>query len=491
MKPTASVIIPTHNAATVLGEQLGALAAQAGAPPFEVLVVLNRCADDSGSAARAFQSQLSLTIVEANEKLSAAYARNVGAACTAAPHLLFCDADDRVGPRWVREMVRAMSDTDADYVGGHPIVDRCNLQNWIYNDFYRETDAEGLNLHYPGLRYPITASFGVTRDAFEAVGGFDESFPGTGHEEIDLTLRLGRSGCRVGIAPEAELLYRPRRTFRGLMKQRRGYAIGGAYSLLKERTPIIPQSPFEETRLLARMVARRILREKQWRPNALAAGALDHWYRYYLTQRLPNDRLSGPEPQPVLDFTVDPMTPVIGGLTFLAPASQAYRHATEGVEPVLVTLVDELLRPGDVFVDHGADIGAVTVCAAVRVGTSGRVIAVEPESRARELIVQNTARHRVADLVSIMSMMDIDTLDGGARVNMARINAARPASARSSPWHERDGWTVWMIDEQARTVTKRRAADDQVKPCTSIALPTSRDEEVEATIDRRHGGSKR
>jgi FkbM family methyltransferase len=240
------------------------------------------------------------------------------------------------------------------------------------------------------------------------------------------------------------------------------------------------------------MVARRIVREKQWRPNALAASALDHWYRYYLTQRLPNDRLSGPEPPPpVLDFTVDPMAPVIGGLTFLAPASQAYRHATQGVEPVLVMLVDELLRPGDVFVDHGADIGAVTVCAASRVGSAGHVIAVEPEPRARELIVLNAARHGVADRVSIMSMMDTDSLDGGARVTMARINAARPASARSSPWHERDGWTVWMIDEQARTVTKRRAADDQVNPSTSIALPASRDEEVEAAIERRHGGSKR
>jgi FkbM family methyltransferase len=240
------------------------------------------------------------------------------------------------------------------------------------------------------------------------------------------------------------------------------------------------------------MVARRILREKQWRPNALAAGALDHWYRYNLAQRLPNDRLSGPDPpEPVLDFTVDPTAPVIGGLTFLAPASQAYRHATEGVEPVLVMLVDELVRPGDVFFDHGAGIGAVTVCAAVRVGSAGHVIAVEPEPRARDLIVQNTARHRVADRVSIVSMMDTDSLDCRARVTMARINTAQPASARSSRWHDRDGWTVWLIDEQVRTVTKRRAADAHANGCTLIALPASRDDEVEAAIERHHGGSKR
>ena len=268
------------------------------------------------------------------------------------------------------------------------------------------------------------------------------------------------------------------------MQQRRGYANGGAYSLFKERTPIVPQSPFEEIRLLARIVGRLVVREKQWRPTALAANALDDWFRYYATQRLPNDRLTGPVPaQPVLDFTVDPTAPVIGGLALLAPVAQAYRHATEGIAPVSLKLVDELLRPGDVFLDYGADIGALTVCAAIRVGTSGRVISVEPEPRARDIIVQNTLRHRVSDRVAIVSMIDAAALDGREDVTMLRINTCHAALARPS-WLDPDLWTVWMVDEQACTATRRRSADARVNGCTLIALPASRDREVEAAIGR-------
>jgi FkbM family methyltransferase len=46
-------------------------------------------------------------------------------------------------------------------------------------------------------------------------------------------------------------------------------------------------------------------------------------------------------------------------------------------------IVDDILRPGDTFIDVGANIGWYTMFAARAVGGSGRVIAVEPEPRAR------------------------------------------------------------------------------------------------------------
>src|SRR5512144_1629305 len=46
-------------------------------------------------------------------------------------------------------------------------------------------------------------------------------------------------------------------------------------------------------------------------------------------------------------------------------------------------IVKDILRPGDTFIDVGANIGWYTLFGARAVGTSGRVIAVEPELRAR------------------------------------------------------------------------------------------------------------
>ena len=57
--------------------------------------------------------------------------------------------------------------------------------------------------------------------------------------------------------------------------------------------------------------------------------------------------------------------------------------------------VRELLRPGDTFVDVGANIGYFSVLAAACTGSSGYVIAFEPEPRNLELLRLNLARNGV------------------------------------------------------------------------------------------------
>jgi FkbM family methyltransferase len=54
-----------------------------------------------------------------------------------------------------------------------------------------------------------------------------------------------------------------------------------------------------------------------------------------------------------------------------------------------------LLRPGDTFVDVGANIGYFSVLAAGCIGSEGYVIAFEPEPRNLELLRLNLARHGV------------------------------------------------------------------------------------------------
>ena len=56
------------------------------------------------------------------------------------------------------------------------------------------------------------------------------------------------------------------------------------------------------------------------------------------------------------------------------------RIRAEGIwEPFETALLLTLLRPGDVFVDAGANIGYFTVLAAARVGAAGQVFAFEPD----------------------------------------------------------------------------------------------------------------
>jgi FkbM family methyltransferase len=60
-----------------------------------------------------------------------------------------------------------------------------------------------------------------------------------------------------------------------------------------------------------------------------------------------------------------------------------------GVQDPELDLVRLLLRPGDVFVDAGANVGLFSLVAAASVGPGGRVVACEPAPRMRAMLEHN------------------------------------------------------------------------------------------------------
>ena len=132
-RPVASVVLPAHNAAATIGQQLEALADQEGAPSFETIVVANRCTDDTTTIAKSFSSRLpDLSVLIAGDLASASYARNVGAAHARGNVVLFCDADDEVQPDWVAAMTEALEVHDV--VGG-AIVPMDGSPEWVVKHF--------------------------------------------------------------------------------------------------------------------------------------------------------------------------------------------------------------------------------------------------------------------------------------------------------------------------------------------------------------------
>ena len=112
-----SVILPAHDAASTIDEQMAALCAQRCDERWELIVVANCCEDDTASRVRGWHERFrNLRLIEANEMASAAYARNVGVSAASGQRLLFCDADDVVRPGWVAGMSAALE--DASLVGG-------------------------------------------------------------------------------------------------------------------------------------------------------------------------------------------------------------------------------------------------------------------------------------------------------------------------------------------------------------------------------------
>jgi FkbM family methyltransferase len=67
-------------------------------------------------------------------------------------------------------------------------------------------------------------------------------------------------------------------------------------------------------------------------------------------------------------------------------------------EPELSHAVRTVLREGDVFVDVGANEGFFSIIAAKVVGSTGRVVAVEPQSRLQEVLARNVRENGVLNV---------------------------------------------------------------------------------------------
>jgi FkbM family methyltransferase len=70
-------------------------------------------------------------------------------------------------------------------------------------------------------------------------------------------------------------------------------------------------------------------------------------------------------------------------------------------EPEIVNLIQRVVRPGDVCLDVGANVGAHTLVMARAAGPSGRVVAVEPHPRIGARLLQNLALNHL-DQVTVV-----------------------------------------------------------------------------------------
>lgn len=190
-----SLVIPVYNGEKVLTEQLDALVAQSQLPA-EVVIADNGSTDSSARIAATYADRLPLRIVDVSERRGNAAARNLGAAAAGGDVLLFLDQDDVADEHWVEQMVRALD--GADLVMGANHV----LHHWPPKPPY----SAPADSTFPFLPYGLSCNMGVRRGAFDALGGFDETYQAA--TDLDLCFRSQLAGHRFAIARTAEVYKR-------------------------------------------------------------------------------------------------------------------------------------------------------------------------------------------------------------------------------------------------------------------------------------------
>ena len=217
-----SVVIPAHDAATVLPAQLDALMRQNDDDYWEVLVVDNASRDGTAElVARYAEIYPRIRLLRANAKANVSYARNEGVRAARGRSIAFVDADDVVAAGWLEAMDALLA--RHEFVVGPLEYGRLNPA-WAVevrgagqrDDFFY---VEG------GPPWPIAfaANMGIARVRHEQIGGFDEALA-WGGEDADYTWRLHHVGVFPVWAPDAVVHYRLRRNLLAMYRQSVGYA---------------------------------------------------------------------------------------------------------------------------------------------------------------------------------------------------------------------------------------------------------------------------
>jgi GT2 family glycosyltransferase len=219
--PDISVIVPVLNAAATLGDQLEALARQSFSGEWELIVSDNGSSDVSLEVAKQWRSRIPLLrIVDASERSGAAAARNIGAAAARGERLAFCDADDVVSEGWVAAMAAALR--KHDFVAGALDHTSLNPITATWQNFQVSSAPRAMRF----MPYSWSCNLGVSRRAFEEVGGFAEDLgTAAAGDDVDLSWRLQLAGYKLYFDPSAVVAYRHRRSLRALWRQHSQYGM--------------------------------------------------------------------------------------------------------------------------------------------------------------------------------------------------------------------------------------------------------------------------
>lgn len=174
MPTNVSVVVPTRDSATVIGDCMASLARQTR-PPDEIVVCDGGSTDDTVAIAKRHGAG----VVETRPNRSAQ--RNLGAEVSTGEFLVFVDSDMQLTPGVIADCLATFSDTDAALV--IPEV-------FVGEGFWAQVRGFERSF-YDGVWW-LEAARWYRREQFLAIGGFDAGL--VGPEDWDLDQRIRRFG---------------------------------------------------------------------------------------------------------------------------------------------------------------------------------------------------------------------------------------------------------------------------------------------------------
>lgn len=192
----ASIIIPNYNRANALIQTLSALSEQNVSPSsFEVIVVDDGSTDGSVARVRDMVLPFTLKILEQSNQGPGA-ARNRGTEIAESDLLVFLDADMIPAPDLLKGYMAMFNQYPrAIIIGRQTPWPKAYTKRFI--QIYSSSLASDLGPISSEVEFHALASgnFGVDRQSFQALQGFDENL--WMNEDVDLGFRASKAGIKI------------------------------------------------------------------------------------------------------------------------------------------------------------------------------------------------------------------------------------------------------------------------------------------------------
>lgn len=214
-----SIVIPCKNEVNNLKQTVDSIMHSKNKLTYEIIIVDDSSVDGSSDFINKNKETYKDIKIISAPSLGAAGSRNLGAEAASGKYLFFCDAHISVPDYWLDTLIKTLEENNAHIIA--PVIKDMIKKNCKgYGQTWNNNLEVTWLLNKPennGSEIPIACGcvFGIRKEVFDAIGGFDMHFQVWGKEDEELCFKSWLFGYKIilDISVEVKHLFRSKHPY--------------------------------------------------------------------------------------------------------------------------------------------------------------------------------------------------------------------------------------------------------------------------------------